>query len=300
VEFVNGQLVGQHHGHLGEFDGEGLNVHAVEILAADEAKRALGGVAAGEFADAFVNTRFEPFEFAVGDVEEVAGAAGGVEDAEVFHARQQFFKALEGLGAFDLFAPGFDDGGADDFHDVDRAGEVGAEGVALGAAERVFENGAEDFRADKTPVGAGGIFEQVEFFGIEFNACRFAEQAAVEVVDAFEATATGFAWGVHFYEEAADQVEALFGRGAVVEQAGEEIFFEQANVFSKKAHQALQDEALGESGFDPAFGEVVVERGEQVGGSAGDLFVVELKNWRFRFGKEKGERPPALRQFGQF
>ena len=38
-------------------------------------KGALGGVAAGEFADAFVNTRFEPFEFAVGDVEEIAGAA---------------------------------------------------------------------------------------------------------------------------------------------------------------------------------------------------------------------------------
>ena len=78
------------------------------------------------------------------------------------------------------------------------------------------------------------------------------------------------------------------------------IFFEQANVFRKKAHQALQDEALGESVFDAACGEVVVERGEQVGGSAGDLFVVELKNGRLWLGKEKGEWPPALRQFGQF
>ena len=300
VEFVDGELVGEHHRHLGEFDGKGLNVHAVEVLAGNETERALGGVAAGEFAHALVDARFEPLEFAVGDVEEVAGAAGGVENAEVFQAREEFFEALERFGAVDLFAPGCDDGRADDFHDVDRAGEVGAEGVALGAAERVFEDGAEDFRAHETPVEGGGIFEQVEFVGGEFDARRFAEEAAVEVVDALEAAAGGLARRVHFDEEGADEVEALFGRGAVVEQAGEEVFVEQADVFGEQAHQALQHETLGEGRFDAAPDEVVVERGEQVGGGARDLFVVELEDWRFRLGEEEGERPPALRQFGQF
>ena len=45
---------------------------------------------------------------------------------------------------------------------------------------------------------------------------------------------------------------------------------------------------------------MVVERGEQVGGGARDLFVVELEDRGFRLGEEEGERPPALRQFGQF
>jgi hypothetical protein len=235
VEFVDGKLVGEHHRHLGEFDGEGLDVHAMEVARADEAERPLSGVAAGEFAHALVDARFEPFEFPVGDVEEVAGAAGGVEDAVVFQAREEFFEALEGFGAFDLFAPGGDDGRADDLHDVDRAGEVGAEGVALGAAERVLEDGAEDFRAHETPVEGGGVPEQVEFVGVEFDARRLAEEAAVEVVDTLEAAAGGFARRVHFGEEAADQVVALFRRRAVVEQAGEEVFVEQADVFGEQA-----------------------------------------------------------------
>ena len=44
VQFVDGQLAGDHHRHLGEFDGEGLDVHAVEVLGGDEAEGALGGV----------------------------------------------------------------------------------------------------------------------------------------------------------------------------------------------------------------------------------------------------------------
>ncbi len=101
---------------------------------------------------------------------------------------------------------------------------MGAEGVALGAAERVFEDGAEDFRAHEAPVEGGGVPQQVEFVGVEFDSCRFAEEAAVEVVDALVAAAGGLAWRVHFDEEGADQVEAPFRRRAVVEQAGEEVF----------------------------------------------------------------------------
>ena len=71
-------------------------------------------------------------------------------------------------------------------------------------------------------------------------------------------------------------------------------------VFGEQAHQALQHEALGEGGGDAAPGEAVVERGEQVGGGARDLLVVELEDRRFRLGEKEGKRPPALRQFGQF
>ena len=56
----------------------------------------------------------------------------------------------------------------------------------------------------------------------------------------------------------------------------------------------MQHEVLGDGGFAAAPDEVVVERGEQVGG-ARDLFVVELEDRGIRLGEEEGERPPALR-----
>ena len=48
---------------------------------------ALAGLALlGNSADALEDAGFQALEFAVGDVEEVAGAAGGIEDAEVVQA----------------------------------------------------------------------------------------------------------------------------------------------------------------------------------------------------------------------
>ena len=52
---------------------------------------------------------------------------------------QEFAQPLEGQCAFDLFAPRLDDGRADDLHDVGRAGELRAEGVALLVAHRVLK-----------------------------------------------------------------------------------------------------------------------------------------------------------------
>ncbi len=112
---------------------------------------------------AFDDAGFEAFEFAVGEVEEVAGAAGGVEDRIRVHALEQFGEALEGFGVLDLLRPGVDDRRLDDLHDVDGGGEVGAVGVAGFFSQRVLEEGAEDFRADLGPVGLGGFLELVQF-----------------------------------------------------------------------------------------------------------------------------------------
>ena len=164
VQFVNGQFAGDHHGDFGDFDGEGLDVQAVEVLRAEETQHALARLgAAGKLLHPLDNARFEALEFAVGDVEEVAGAAGGVEHAEMMQAVAEFDEALEGLGAVDLLAPRLDDGRPDDLHDVGRAGEVRAEGVALVVVHRVLEEGAENFGLHFGPVvsrrlcGAGRV-----------------------------------------------------------------------------------------------------------------------------------------------
>ena len=115
-------------------------------------------------------------------------------------------QALEGLGALDLLAPGLDDGGADDLHDVGGVGEVRAKGVALVVVHRMLEEGAEDFGLDFGPVVFGGFAEQDEFVVVQLQPGRLGKEAAVEVGDAFEASAVRRLAGVHGLEQAAEEV----------------------------------------------------------------------------------------------
>ena len=280
VQLVDGELVRQHHRHLGQFDGEGLDVHAVEIARGDEAEGPLRGVAAGEFADALVDARFEPLEFAVGDVEEVAAAAGRVEHAKALQPGQQFLQPLEGFCALDLLAPGFDDGRADDLHDVDGAGEMGAIRMARFLAQRMLEDGAKNFGAHLAPVGTRGILQQVQFVAGELDAGRLAEQAAVEVVDALEAAALRLARRIHLDEEPADQVVGLRAGLAFVEQTGEEILFEQADVLGEQTHQRLQGKALRGVAVYAPHHQAVENFGQQIGRLAGDFLVVVAESRR--------------------
>jgi len=47
VEFVDGEFAGEHHGDFGEFDGEGVDVHAEELAGVDVVE---GGLAWGNSA----------------------------------------------------------------------------------------------------------------------------------------------------------------------------------------------------------------------------------------------------------
>ncbi len=109
----------------------------------------------------------KPFQFAVGDVEEVAGTAGRVEHAEVMHAVAQFVQALECLRIFNLLAPRLDDRRPDNFHDVGRAGEMRAEGMAFFVVHRMLEERAENFGLNFGPVERGGFAEQDEVQALE-------------------------------------------------------------------------------------------------------------------------------------
>src|ERR1035437_4010608 len=246
VQFVNRQFAGDHHGDFGDFDGEGLDVKPVEVLGAQEAQYALAGLgAAGGFLHPLQQVGFEALEFAVGDVEEITGAAGGVEHAEIVQAVPQFDQTLEGLGALDLLAPGLDDGRADNFHDVGGVGEVGAEGVALFVTHRMLEEGAEYLGLDLGPIEVGGFAEQDQLLVVQFEPGRLGKKAAVEVGDVFEPSAVrGFA-EVHGGEEAADKVVGVSGAVALVEEGGDEILLQQADVFGEEGHEHLQGEALG-------------------------------------------------------
>ena len=62
------------------------------------------------------------------------------------HPLAELGEAIDGFRPLDLLAPGIDDRRPDDFHDIDRAGEMGTEGMAFGLFGRMLEKRAEDLR----------------------------------------------------------------------------------------------------------------------------------------------------------
>ena len=126
-----------------------------------------------------------------GDVEEVAGAAGGVEDPHIGQAHLEGGDELDGLRVFALFvqgeggavhrgpllAQGLDDRGQDQALHIGPRGVVGAELVALQGVEGAFEQGAEDGGLHMAPVGLAGVDEQVDLALVERQGSGLAQRA---------------------------------------------------------------------------------------------------------------------------
>jgi hypothetical protein len=122
-----------------------------------------------------------------GDVEEVAGAAGGIEDASATEAAMEVVEYVDGVGevaGVDELGDGgddvgpvgaerLDDGRDDEALDVGAGSVVGAELVALVGVEGAFEESAEDGGLDVSPVGVGGVDEQGELIAAEGGGLRW-------------------------------------------------------------------------------------------------------------------------------
>ena len=116
-----------------------------------------------------------------GDVEEVAGAAGGVQHPHIGQAHLEGGDEFDGLGVLALFvqgeggavdrgpflAQGLDDGGQDQALDIGPRGVVGAELVALQRVQGALQQGAEDGGLHMAPVGPAGVDEQVDLVAVE-------------------------------------------------------------------------------------------------------------------------------------
>ena len=204
VEFFDGEFAPDHHGDFGEIDGKRVDVVTEEVLGAEETELALVRLGtAGELGvDALDDASFEAFQFPVGDVEEVAGAASGIEHAEIVQAFPEFAEPFERLGGFNLFRPRLNDGRLDDFQDVSRTGEMLAKRPAFFAGA-LLEKCAEDFRLYFRPIVLGDFAERDDFEVGEFHASRLREEAAIEIAHAFEPTAGDRRIGVHGGEEIA-------------------------------------------------------------------------------------------------
>ena len=224
MEFIAGEFGSKRQRDLGKFDRKGQDIHAVELAGRDAAHDDLAcGLTAAELVLFGGDCRFEAAHFAVGDVEEVSAAAGGVQDADRLQAsfeRGEFFECV-GLGK--CHREGIDDGRLHDAHDVGLSRVVRAHGVAFASVHGVLEDGSKDVGRDVGPVVRGGFFEHRHFgVGIKLDRCGLREDAAVEILDAFVPSACDAASLIHGAEKSIEQVESLGGCCAFFQQVGEE------------------------------------------------------------------------------
>lgn len=243
---------------------------------------------------------FEPLHVFERDVEEVAGAAGGVEDAggaqfvvpgadEVGGVFELAFVGEEqggGLGVVPVGAQRFDDGGQDEAVDVGARGVVGAEVVAFERVEGAFEQGAEDGGFDFGPVGAAGFEQEVDLVAVEREDFRLLEELAVEARQLGADGDGEFAF-VHGFPQLGDKRDELLRRLVQrFEQAGEGAFVvdlgEQADVFGKHREQAAREEGGDALGLVFAFerlgdaGEANGDFARGAGGAAGRVEAVRV------------------------
>ena len=253
---------------IGDDGGTGVDFNAEELMRVHGEARfsesLLWVTQTFERIDDFSLQALQVFE---GDVEEIAGAAGGVEDTDVAEPAAKITDFIESLSGFTsgieserggldyspFFAEGFDDGGKDEAFDVGAGGEMCAEAVAFVLVEGAFEESAEDGGFDILPLGLGGFDEEVELGGGDREGFDGFKEAAIEAEDVLandgrEATIVhGLPEGFDHEREIGEVVAEAF------EQAGPGAIGEEMNVFGEAGENAAHEEARDELGFVRGF-----------------------------------------------
>lgn len=281
----------------GEVVGDGVDFDAVHLAGVDFGHGEGHASKEGVGDDLF----FEIHEQLKGDIEKVAAATGGVEDADFAqggeHGLAEGFElagegdALAGggggveLGAegggllldgLPLTAKGLHEDGFDDEEDVFAAGVVRAELGTLGGIEAALEECAEDGGFDGFPIEVGGTHELAEGFGGDFFDADIIKERPVEVRDALKEDIATVGHGLKKLLGVLDEAGGM-GVGAL-DNFGEDAFGtvggggQEADIFGKEAEDEFGEEVGDAFGGGIEFaahvgGDVVKDSG----GVGGDL-----------------------------
>ena len=269
----------------GQFGGVFVDLDAQQVVrAGDQVLLAVqsqaGGLGDGE--------QFHVLEGFEAQEQEVAAAAGGVEDAE----RPQRFQPLD-EAAVCLFVGGVampldfgrerlqflrrlfplleqrpGDDGIDDAGDGGRVGVVRAQLAALGGVEAALEQGAEDGNVDGAPVHLRRVAQFGNGGGFQRGHVNVLEQAAVEPGDVVGTKRPACAHGL---EQVPEAIRELFAAAvAVVDEPLEHAPGQQGHVFGKETEQALGEKVRHLVGTVAACAQLFGQRGKAAGGGFGD------------------------------
>ena len=173
-------MLRQPKGERGGVAGVFVYLYAVELREGDVAEREHRGT---EFHEALPDFDFQLTETLVGDDEEVAGAAGGVEELYLAHSDQQ------GVEGFDIIAGAKEFGGEvvqeeglDDLHDVGYGSIVDAQLGAVFRGDDGLGHRAEDVGVNLAPLVFPALNHQEPGTAAEDrDGIAFGEEPAVDV-----------------------------------------------------------------------------------------------------------------------
>ena len=200
--------------HLGELERVGVDLEAVELPGSDGREERGFDALVGPEEDGFL---FKVLEFLQGDVEEVAGPAGGVENMDAREADEERVLEARGLRerlaerragrrlepglrvlfsglqeARDRGADGFpfatewgDENRLDEILDVLASGVFRTERRAGGGVETALEERAEDRGIDRAPVEPRGLVDRRDLGRVEPEDDGVGEKPTVEMRDRF-------------------------------------------------------------------------------------------------------------------
>ncbi len=233
---------------------------------------------------------FELAQFAVGDDEEVAAAAGGVEEGELAEFVVEGLEAGEAAGGFigtggiELGTEFIEEEGADEFEDVFFGRVVGTDLASLGGIHDALEEGSEDGGGDAGPLEGAGFEQLAAHEGVKIGeGDALGEEGAVDVGEGGEVfIEVGLALvfgGVEDIEEAGEfgaGIRAIEG-GAVFEEELEVLLVEDAGVIGEEAEEQADEKDAEIVPGEAAGVEGIVEAGHDLGGlDVGGVLGVEF------------------------
>ncbi len=252
-----------------------------------------------ERVEGFEDLTLEPLHVLERDVEEIAAAAGGVEDAGVAKLVVELGGGVDGsvliagreplrddsLDAAPIVAQRFHESGKNEALDVGAWSVMRSEGTALVGIQSTLQQSAEDCWLDVAPAGVGGLEQEQHLVWSQWQGFGRFKEAAVELQNVFTedgreaAVVHGLPKG---FDEAREVVEV---GGQACEQIAPCALREQANIFGERGKNAAGKE------FGDFFGRVVVfqvarQPGQFLGNFSGDLRT--LTRWVERMRIEPG------------
>ena len=251
-------------GHLGQLEGVGIDLESVKLPRPDGGEEGcLHSLGAAE-EDNFFLQILQALE---GDVEEVPGAAGRIENMDTGESNEEgvldtgglaeglaqggagrFFLRRAWLGVLLSRLDEIRDGGAegipfptqrgeqhwlDEILDVAPAGVFRTEGGSCGGIESALEEGAEDGGIDRSPVEQGGLVDSGDLGRLESEDDGIGEEASVEIRDGLvlELATLG-----HRAEELSGVASEAFGIVlSILEQVLKDRIGEESHILGKEA-----------------------------------------------------------------
>ena len=282
----------------GKADGERLSLDSVQILEREERPRGsrLEAALGSKLLLEVVQPQLDPAQLLVGDVEEVARAAGRVEDVEGRERALRGLDVLERLARLEPGQPGLDDRRPHYLHDVLLLGVVRAEAPLALASQRALEQEAEDRRLDQMPVERGRLPQGGHLLRRQVHRRWLLEELPVHERGVLVQPVPGPVAGrVHELEEPAQIV--LAGAARVADQADEELrehpIGKQPQVLGEHAPDALEDEVAERvRRVRLAFLELHEETGHELDGLARELGPIGVE-LRLELAKEAEHGGPA-------